>query len=249
MARQGITYESLGSTDFVDGLNFQDLSQPYEGVFTDPFFMANSWAILNEQREERVKRDIIPNLEQQEATWHPLGFMVISLGMHSEYGSLRLHIWPEGHRDVRSIEPGIHDHAWHLASVVMHGTYRDEFHRVSRTADIDETERRSIGALRSFQVGYNPGLPDELAFDGNTYTTEVTEERRIEERGIHWIKVGQFHKTTIPIDECVATMVLDSRPMGFRPRVLLDTDADSIQSARRRATVEELAMAREQITA
>ncbi len=38
MNRHGVTYESLQAEEFGDGGAFQDLTQPYEGPLTDPFF-------------------------------------------------------------------------------------------------------------------------------------------------------------------------------------------------------------------
>lgn len=248
MSRPDATYESLQAEEFNHDSKFQGLQQPYEGILTDPFFMADSWAILNAQ-EERVEEAVIPNLEQFEGIWHPNGFIVVQLGTNPKHGALRLHIWPADLRHERSEKPGIHDHAWHLASIGLRGTYREEYYDLTKVSDISEEERIAIGALRSFQVGYNPGHPDQLAFDGNIFTATAIKEDTMEKGGIHWIMAKDFHNTTIPESECVATLALDSRPMGFSPHVLLDTGVDSLQSDRLVATHDELAIVREQLTA
>lgn len=249
MARPDFTYESLLATEFTNDAAFQDIPQPYEGPLTDPFFMADSMAILDAQ-EVRVKEQIIPNLENFTGTWHPNGFMVIPLGTNPKHGMLRLHIWPEGFRHERVEKPGIHNHAWHLASVCLKGTYQEEYYDLTKVGSVSEQERVALGALRSFQVGYNPGQPDELAFDSDVFTVAVSKTDEMQERGIHWIRPEAFHNTTIPLNECVATIALDSRPMqGLSPRVLLDTSADVLQSSRIAITREELATAREQLEA
>lgn len=45
-----------------------------------------------------AQEEIIPHLEEYEATWHPSGFMVFHLGIHPTLGNLRFHVWPKGLR-------------------------------------------------------------------------------------------------------------------------------------------------------
>lgn len=241
---------ALRTAEFGSGPDFTALTQPYygSGGVTDPLFMARAWLIL-EAQQPRVEEDVIPRLEQFEGRWHPLGFLVVPLGVHENYGALRLHVWPENLRHQRQEGPGIHDHAWHLASTVLRGTYKDTLYDLVDTGPLTETERVEHGALKSFQVGYQPDAPDRLAYDGHTYTAYVRKERTDEVGGLHYVLANRFHLTTIPRNMCTATLVLDSLNMGYQPRVLFDTPQDYFENRRQEATTEELALVREQLTA
>lgn len=85
------------------------------------------------------------------ASWHPNGFIVFDLGLHS-FGSLRLHIWPTGIRQMRDDAAHIHTHVWDLYAKVLSGVYREQLYELTavgfgaryRSAEIEYQRDRNM---------------------------------------------------------------------------------------------------------
>lgn len=176
-------------------------------------------AELLEAVSDDVLADIVPNLEHYEGRWHPNGFMVFQLGVTPDGSSLRLHIWPRGERHGAEWGTTIHDHAWHLASRVLAGTYTDRLVNVDLTPSGDEVR---AGLLRVYQAGYGPDGQQGLVTDGRYAAVELSEPRVVPAGRMHTIEAGVYHSTTIGDDELAATLILDSPKVIDGPNVLMD---------------------------
>src|SRR3989344_4544091 len=101
---------------------------------------------------------VVPHLEDYPGRWNPGGFMVFPLGIHHVLGSLRLHVYPEGMPRNTPQGPNIHNHAWHLFSNVLVGSYTDTLYALEpsgRTTD-PEAIYPGSGLLRVFETRRNP---------------------------------------------------------------------------------------------
>lgn len=195
--------------------------------------------------------EVIPNLENYSGRWHPNGFMVFQLGTNTDLGTLRLHIWPNSFREMseKANADTIHDHAWHLSSKILAGVYRDELYDVSEvSSQISEEERAQQGLLRVFRVNYDPNLPDSLVTDGTFARPILREHRNVSSGGHHFIEAGVFHKTTIPEDKLVATLVLNSPTIQKTgPRILINGPAEAFSTPRKAISREEVMAAKSQV--
>lgn len=218
------------------------------GDYRDPsIFYPKAEALLQDAREE-VYDEFIPNLERQQGTWHPLGFMAWKLGRLESLGVLRMDMWPAGFRQESPRGPKIHDHTWHLSSLVLDGTYEDTLYSVEEVDQkvLSEEERQRQNLLRVFRPSYskeNPGL----VTDGTCAIVEPIEGRTIEAGGMHTIDTGVFHTTTIPMGRLAATLVLESPAIHKHPRILMDTPMDPLSGAKLQITEEEATRAKEQL--
>lgn len=197
---------------------------------------------------EEVYEQVIPDLENYEGKWHPLGFMAYRLGNIAAFGTLRLHIWPAGLRKDSPRGPKIHDHAWHLSSLVMSGTYTDEIYEVEEVERpvFSEDDRREQGLLRVYRPKFTE-TSASLDTDGSCAIATPTERRRFEAGLTHDIPVRVFHLTDIPPTESVTTLLIESPTYNTRTRILMDTPMGPLTDPKHDITTEDAVFAKEQI--
>lgn len=184
-----------------------------------------------------VLEDIIPNLERFSGRWNPGGFMVFPLGLMEGLGSLRLHVWPAGLTRQTAHGPDIHNHAWHLISKVLSGHYSDTLYGIEQEKTVNPDNRNDKnGLLRVFKTRLNFDGKDILISDGTSVKPIPIEKRSISAGKIHTIKAGDHHLTTIPPEECTATLVLDSPAFQETTDVIFESIA--IHIARKRQLVD-----------
>ncbi|MFB9839207.1 hypothetical protein [Actinoallomurus acaciae] len=143
--------------------------------------------------------------------WHPYGFAIWDLRTIPRLGKLRLHVWPDVDRKVRPWGPRIHRHGWHLASLVLTGTYRDVLYS-------DSAQRPGSGDWRPvtpYRVETLPGDKRRITPEDGTLHIRQKERREVGASGMHYIPAGRFHDTLIPTDEFVATLVLLGHEQGM----------------------------------
>src|SRR6266478_2609078 len=63
-------------------------------------------------------------LREPRPTWHPYGFLIFKLGSGGNGETIRLHVWPRGHRHMQLPVWPIHSHPWDLQSRVICGRLR-----------------------------------------------------------------------------------------------------------------------------
>ena len=174
-----------------------------------------------------IEEEVIPNLEEFSGRWNPVGFMVFPLGLHETLGSLRLHFWPRGERKVSAHRPNIHNHAWHLASKVLRGVYRDTLFTVQEAHE-NETE----GTLGVYTSRFTSSGTDILSTSGQRAFALPYNRRLIPAGNVHDIEAGTYHLPNIRADELVATLVVDSPAMDLHTRVLINEDSEEISRQR-----------------
>lgn len=173
------------------------------------------------------------SLDTYVSRWHPSGFMVYQLGISPGLGMLRLHVWPNTERKGSEKGDTIHDHAWHVASLVLRGSYIDTIFDVDVEGSLSEYDRKARGLLRLFDASYNADASQELKTDGTCVRVTPSHERTIIETETHTIEPGIFHQPTIAREVSVATLVLNSfRVHENGPFVLIDGPPDPIPEVR-----------------
>jgi hypothetical protein len=181
----------------------------------------------------RIKDDLLPNLtaglHDYFGRWHPSGFLIYQLGIIPDLGMLRLHAWPAFVR--KSLDKGdtIHDHAWHIASVVLKGCYSDTIFQIDH--EPDDTERPNL--LTLFDTNYiKTGSQILQPKEGNVVATPI-QKRSIPEGSVHTIKPGVFHQPTIDRASSTVTLVLASfRALEQGPHVVFEQNTSSLQESR-----------------
>lgn len=142
--------------------------------------------------------------------WHPAGFAIWNVSRVTDLGFIRLHIWPDSGRVSRPWGPRIHRHAWHLASMVLTGTYRDTLYEDSEA----QQDPPLWQAMVSYQIDVLPsGGRSLIALRAPVYV-RVFEPRDVAAPEFHHIPAGVFHETVIPDTDFVATLVLLGEQKG-----------------------------------
>lgn len=186
---------------------------------------------------QEATEEVITDLDQYPARWHPTGFMVYQLGIKPDLGMLRLHIWPAADRKTGSSGDTIHDHAWHVASLVLRGVYHDEIYEVEPA---DEQPDNNEEVYRVLDTNYGAVQQNPLLGNGRQVRITATTDRRIAESEFHSIEPGIFHKPIIPIEQAVATLVfLSFRTQEEGPFVLTSAQHDFPDEKRPEVTAEE----------
>lgn len=205
---------------------------------------------------DTVRAEIVPELEQRDARWHPAAYMVYALGTHATLGSLRLHIWPRDLRVREEREEGdikdVHDHVLHIASLVLRGTYSDDIYQVqNRGTNVSDEELVEKGLLRVFTPPLGVSGSDAMTTDGRVVSVRKSAERVVAEGGMHTIEAGVFHAPTIPEDRLAATLSFSSHRVNLAgPHILFAArSTDPITGVKRAVTPDEAQLAKEQILA
>lgn len=209
-------------------------------------FFRTAEPILREVSGE-VYDQVIPELENYEGKWHPLGFMAWKLGNIATVGTLRLHIWPADLRRESPRGPKIHDHAWHISSLVMDGDYTDTIFDVDEQGVVlSEEERKERGLLRVFSPRFSD-TSAALQTDGTCATAEKVEDRLFKAGSMHSIETGIFHITDIPLGRMVTTLLIESPSVEAHPRILMDTPMDALTDPKHDIPQEDALFAKQQV--
>ena len=209
-------------------------------------FFDNAEALLR-RLEPEVRSEVVPSLEQFDGNWHPLGFMSWKLGTVASVGTLRLHTWPAGLRRESPRGPKIHDHGWHLSSLIMEGTYTDTIFDVQEVGGVTSEEiRKRRDLLRVFR----PVLKETsaaLETDGTCAIATAVEDRSYGAGTTHRIPIKVFHITDIEPHKMATTLVLESPPINGHTRILMDTPMDPLRDPKHIVSLEDALFAKEQI--
>jgi hypothetical protein len=197
-----------------------------------------------------VQADVIPSLEEHAGRWHPSGYMVYSLGVHRDLGSLRLHIWPQNMRrsetrDVPGLPRDVHDHVLHIASVAVGGVYEDDIFKVERVGrDLTDEQVARDGLLRIFTFPDDDPSTGTLVTDGRFVRATPIEHRIVPKDDTHSIEAGTFHAPAISEDALAATLSFSSNRINLvGPHILAGGSAEPIPGRRKRVVTPEDAVA------
>jgi hypothetical protein len=152
-----------------------------------------------------------------EGRWHPYGFAVFKVGDLAEMGSLRLHIWSAGERRGLDDHPPEHEHDWHLAGLVLAGTYTEWFCTFSPRPE-GEAEIVSITS----QNGVDCFVPTG---ERGCMSHSAPEQFAVGE--IHCVEAGVYHASPIPCSTFVATLALTSEPVQSRRSIIDSANAET----------------------
>lgn len=208
-------------------------------------FSAEAFRVLSGVADY-VTTELPQRLDEFLGRWHPSGFMIYQLGTHPELGMLRLHAWPETKREVGDIGDTIHDHAWHIASVALRGTYRDTIFDVLPQDESTEQERIESGLLAKLEAQYIPCAPQVLVDTGERVLASPVRHREIAEGETHTIWPDVFHQPTIPYGSSAATLVMSSfRVHDGGPFVLFNGPPEVIRGTRQGLSSDDLEATRD----
>lgn len=143
-----------------------------------------------------------------ESTWHPNGFLINKTQM--EDGEwLRLHIWPT--LRVDDLTP--HSHNWHMASLVLAGTYLEYVPNVRLDND--------SGFKLMGTVFDENGDQKDNQYTGRNVDFELGPLASYSAGDFHYLPGGEFHVTPLPEDQPIVTLVHTGRQLFKTPTYVL----------------------------
>jgi hypothetical protein len=158
------------------------------------------WAALREDAPlpaeglRALLRDLVA--APPEAVWHPTGFVVLTLVRSSE-GTLRLHLWPPGERELGRPCWPVHDHVWDLRAQVLHGEVE------SRAYDVVDDAR---GDAVLYAVAYGEGRRSCMRRSDRRVSVRARIPRRVATGERYEVPAGEFHASTVAVDRFAATL-------------------------------------------
>ncbi|MDB5182380.1 MAG: hypothetical protein JWO47_164 [Candidatus Saccharibacteria bacterium] len=150
-----------------------------------------------------------------QSTYHPNGFLVTKYKA-DETGQRRLHIWPTT-RDYNMLP---HTHPWHMASLVLAGTYIEFLPAVELVEKSDyELMVPSYNAAHQ-QVGVQSTGRAVKFWPGRYHHYDAGE--------IHTLPAGAFHSTLMPEKHPVLTLVSCGPQLFDNPHFVRDTRSQPV---------------------
>jgi len=132
------------------------------------------------------------------AVWHPTGFLVLSLLRRPE-GALRLHLWPEQAREHGTPCWPVHDHVWDLRAHVLCGRVESR-----RYVVIDDEHGDAV----LYAVGYGEGRSSCMRRSPRRVSVRPGPPRWIAAGERYEVAAGEFHASSVPAGELVATLAM-----------------------------------------
>jgi len=125
--------------------------------------------------------------------------------------------------------------------------YAEKLTEVEGKARSSETLVNEDGLLGLYMTRRNAEGQDSLITDGTLVRPKLIAERSVPEAEVHHIEAGVYHLTTIPLEQLVATLVVDSPAFVESTGVLLASTKPQIARNRRMVDRSSAMLAREQI--
>jgi hypothetical protein len=215
--------------------------------YLDPESYFGEAEILLRSLQPVVNESLVEELGDYSDKWNPGGFMVFPLGIHDSLGSVRLHVWPPNVERKSANGPNIHNHAWHLSSLIHKGIYSDIIFDLEES-EVQDTEQ-APGSLKLYHTHRKGDGRDVLITDGKVIVPKAREAREIKENEVHNIEAGTYHIPTVPFEGHAVTLVLDSPAFATTTGVLLARKEPEIARVRRPLDLGDIALAQEIILA
>jgi hypothetical protein len=143
---------------------------------------------------------------------HPNGFIRCDLYRSRSGTAIRLHFWPVG----LEAEPGIHDHRWHFASLILAGAYVETKYAYGDT--VGTTPTVECHRVDRSNVRIVDGVPVSLlALASKRFSSGMTNCRA----------AGEFHRVDPDHSAgiCVS-LVVTAPPVAAAARVLASVEAN-----------------------
>lgn len=157
--------------------------------------------------------ELINSSEKFFPTWHPLGFIHLTL-LETSNGTVRLHIWPPFNRRPKSPNWQIHSHIYNLNSLIICGKITNTFYETSDLG-VDDL-------YREYKVIYGQGL-SRLEGTSNMVNVNILRTDKHLMGDIYSIPSQIFHSSSTEISELSATIVATSKHIKSSPLVLGDS--------------------------
>jgi hypothetical protein len=155
-----------------------------------------------------VKQTILAELDDFRR--HPLGWLYVHrpLGAHLK---LSFHVWPDDWHVAPEFAGGeIHEHAYHLYSLVVLGTIRNQTFRVVPAAG---------GAARVAEVRYHDS-GSSVNVESGALNLEVVEQGDHGAGCFYTVQAGTFHRASA-VERPAVTLVLRQNVAGGRSRIVM----------------------------
>jgi hypothetical protein len=191
-----------------------------------------------------VLNEVVPNLRDYDARYSTGGFMVFPLGQHA-LGSVRLHVWPADIPRRSPIGPSIHNHAFHMSSLIMKGMYKDSMYALAaQDPGSPEDEDASYEKLTLFESAVDPLANHGLTTDGANVRAILLERRTRQSGTGHTMLAGEYHLPQIPGDQLASTVVCMSPDIRSGINVALPPEmmAGAVDLAQHRQSIDEAAV-------
>ena len=172
----------------------------------------------------RLLEIVLANAASIEAVLHPLGFIYLPLSKQG-IRKVRCHIWPTREVERRDPLSAIHDHSWHLESLVLCGCLIDQ-------QFTPEPSSATHGDYQVWEVEYGDGR-DALVPTGEWIKIPHKHQREICPGQQYVLDPGTLHTTLIEGPRPVATIVVATETSAPSPRVLGGGESEVATSERR----------------
>lgn len=168
---------------------------------------------------ERILQDFTIDTVRN-STYHPNGFLVNKY-RSDETGQLRLHIWPT----TREFDLLPHTHPWHMASLVMAGTYIEFLPAVELELGRQTDHELMVPSYNSAheQVGVESTGQSVSFIYGRNYSYDTGE--------FHFLPAGAFHSTLMPDKEPILTLVRTGLQLYNNPSFVRDARDQSVSGS------------------
>jgi hypothetical protein len=155
---------------------------------------------------------VVRNIDNFKYTWHPVGFIVIRLGIENNF-NYRLHIWPIGRRIPKHPDWPIHNHIFDLDSYVICGELLNR--NYSLKLEATKTSQYDL-----YEVEYYDG--GSTISKNSTYISSITyQETLIKSNNSYHIPQREFHETIVESMQLTSTMVRTTIPNGSDKALIL----------------------------
>jgi hypothetical protein len=168
-----------------------------------------------------IMQDILQKPADFEATWHPLGFVHVSLG-NFENKNLRLHIWREDGKKSPLLTSSIHNHIRDLTSFVLLGKIRNNY--INCYPEAENPSHRVYQVIYDGRVNLLKPTSTLIAYEKVESAVFMSPEQYI-------IKSGEFHYTEL-LSQIAVTVVVAEKTTDSPPQTLGPIEKNSFRMSR-----------------
>ncbi len=143
------------------------------------------------------------------ATWHPLGFIIITIQDWHLGERLRIHIWPKSIRKYNQGRNWIHNHEYNINSLVLVGKVINKRYIL---------HRKSKG-LPTYNVVHQ-GNNSDLIITGKFCEVKYLCSEEIKKGKVYTIKKSEYHLSETKTEIITATIVLNSEKSEESPTII-----------------------------
>lgn len=155
---------------------------------------------------------VVDNLDKFNYTWHPVGFIVIRLGIRDDF-NYRLHIWPIARRTPKNPDWPIHNHIFDLESHIICGELLNR--NYSLKLGNEETSKFSL-----YEVEYSEG-GSTITKTYNYVNSIDYQDELIKSNNSYFIPKGVFHESIVDPLKLTCTIARTTIPDNIDKALIL----------------------------